>query len=55
MARFVDVWSKVEALELKSPLAQLGSFLRCVCNSLGSLYTIQIPTRARTCATCPRA
>ena len=28
MSHFVPVWSKVEALGLKNPLAQLGSYLR---------------------------
>ena len=28
MSGFVAVWTKIEALELKSPLAQLGSYLR---------------------------
>ena len=28
MTDFASVWKKIEGLELKNPLAQLGSFLR---------------------------
>ena len=33
MTNFVQTWAKVEALELKNPLAQLGSFLRAQPNT----------------------
>ena len=33
MAAFVQTWAKVEALELKNPLAQLGEFLRAQPNT----------------------
>ena len=33
MTSFVQTWAKVESLELKNPLAQLGSFLRAQPNT----------------------
>ena len=33
MTNFVQTWAKVESLELKNPLAQLGSFLRAQPNT----------------------